>query len=237
MKYHLVVPTIMTNPDQEFRCLEQLVTQFDTNNLDFTIYFVANVPIREFTEYVPVDSRIVKSVSNLEFSISRAINSIYEEISYEDNDVLGFIQSDTFFKNPNWIVDLTNILINPEYNAGVLGLRPHVSCNVIEDGINYESKFNIHPCEWSDGVMIFTGKTFRTVGAFDENYFGDCESQDFCYQAKEAGKTNYWCSDSTGYFGYKNRSASFSGKARFNREQFINKVNQSRIYLAEKWNR
>ena len=237
MKYHLVVPTIMTNPKQEFDCLKQLVTQFDASSLDFTIYFVANIPIREFTEYKPTDSRIVKSVSNLEFSISKAINSIYEEINYEDSDILGFIQSDTFFKNSNWIVDLTNILINPEYNAGVLGLRPHRSCNIIEEGINYKSKFNIHPCEWSDGVMIFTGKTFRTIGAFDENYFGDCESQDFCYQVKEAGMINYWCSDDTSYFGYVNQTTDFIGKARFNKDRFNRKVKESRIYLAEKWNR
>lgn len=237
MKYHLVVPTIMTNPAQEFKCLDQLVKQFTSNGLDFTLYFVANVPIPEFNNYQPTDKRIVKSVSNLEFSISRAINSIYEEISYEDNDVLGFIQSDTFFENANWLVDLTDILINPEYNTGVLGLRPHPSCNVIEEGIDYQSKFSIHPCEWTDGVMIFTGKTFRTIGAFDENYFGDCESQDFCYQVKKAGMTNYWCSDATNYFGYVNRSTAFSGKARFNRDQFNRKVEESRIYLAEKWNR
>jgi len=237
MKYHLVIPTIMTNPSQEFDCLEQLVTQFDTNGIDFTIYFVANIPIKEFIEYEPIDDRIIKSVSNLEFSISRAINSIYEKINYKDEDILGFIQSDTFFNNSNWIVDLTNIAINPEYKAGVLGLRPHRSCNVLEEGINYESKFDIHPCEWTDGVMIFTGETFRTIGAFDENYFGDCESQDFCYQVKKTGKVNYWCNDATGYFGYVNRTTNFGGKARFNQDKFHKKVKASREYLAEKWNR
>ena len=237
MKYHLVVPTIMSSPTQEFECLSKLVTQFTSNELDFKIYFVANMPIAEFTDYEPIDSRIVKSVSNLEFSISRAINSIYEQISYEDGDILGFIQSDTFFQNPNWIVDLTEILTNTDYNAGVLGLRPHKSCNVIEEGIDYNSKFTIHPCEWTDGVMLFTGKTYRSIGAFDENYFGDCESQDFCYQVKEAGMINYWCNDATHHFRYVNRTVDFQRKARFNQKEFTDKVNQSRIYLAEKWNK
>jgi len=235
MKYHLVVPTIMTNPAQEFKCLDQLVEQFTSNRLDFTLYFVANVPIAEFNNYQTTNKHIVKSISNLEFSISRAINSIYESIKFEDNDILGFIQSDTFFRNPEWIIPITDILHDPSFNAGVLGLRPHASNNTIKEGINFQSKFTIHPCNWADGVMLFTGKTYRLIGGFDENYFGDCESQDFCYQAIESGLTNYWCNDSSGYFGYENRTVDFSVKARFNREEFSRKVEKSRKYLNIKW--
>ena len=235
MKYHLVVPTIMTNPTQEFRCLDQLVEQFTSNELDFTLYFVANVPITEFNNYQPTDKRIVKSISNLEFSISRAINSIYESIEFEDSDTLGFIQSDAFFNNPDWIIPMTDLLHDPSYNAGVLGLRPHASNNTIKEGMNFQSKFTIHPCNWTDGVMLFTGKTYRTIGGFDENYFGDCESQDFCYQAIQSGLINYWCKDDTGYFGYINRAANFDNKARFNREEFLRKVKESRTYLDTKW--
>ena len=50
MKLHVVVPTIMTNPEQEFNCLDQLVTHFDSAKLDFKIYFVANFDIKEFEE-------------------------------------------------------------------------------------------------------------------------------------------------------------------------------------------
>ena len=235
MKLHVVVPTIMTNPQQEFNCLDQLVNHFDKANLDFTIYFVANFPIQEFDEYIPKDSRVVKSISNLPFSISRAINSVFENMEYEDEDILAFIQSDAFFENPDWIVSLLDVLGTKELNAGVIGVRPHVSSNQIGTPIDFKGKFEIHPVAWSDGVMLFRGEVYRKVGGFDENYFGDCESQDFCYLAGKQGYINYWCSDKNGYFGYKNKAASFSNKARVNKSEFLQKVEASRRYLIEKW--
>ena len=235
MKLHVVVPTIMTNPEQEFNCLDQLVTHFDSAKLDFKIYFVANFDIKEFEDYTPVDSRIIKSVSNLPFSISRAINSVFESIEYKDEDTLAFIQSDAFFENPDWILSLLDVLNTQELNPGVIGVRPHVSSNQIGAPINFKGKFNIHPAQWSDGVMLFKGEVYRKVGGFDENYFGDCESQDFCYQALQHGYTNYWCSDKNGHFGYINRSASFANKSRFNKSEFLRKVAQSREYLKAKW--
>ena len=237
MKLHVVVPTIMTNPKQEFNCLDQLVSHFDSAKLDFKIYFVANFEIEEFENYTPTDSRILKSVSNLPFSISRAVNSIFQEIDYADDDALAFIQSDTFFTNSKWIESLLEVLNTSELQPGVLGLRPHRSTNVIENPINFKDKFNIHPAQWSDGVMIFKGEVYRKIGSFDENYFGDCESQDFCYQALQHGYINYWCSDDSGYFGYTNKTTDFRGKSRFNRTDFTNKVSQSREYLRKKWSR
>ena len=235
MKLHIVVPTIMTNPAQEFKCIDQLVQHFSLHELDFKIYFVANTPMDEFSKYIPKDSRVIKSISNLEFSISRAINSVFEAIEYADDDVIGFVQSDTFIDNPNWILDMINLLNNPEYRAGVLGLRPHVSSNRIGPAINYQGKFNIHPAKWADGVMMFKGSVYRAVEGFDEGYFGDCESQDFCYQVEQAGLVNYWCSDNSGYFGYTNRTVDFASKARSNQAEFILKVEQSRKYLDKKW--
>jgi len=235
MKLHTVVPTIMTNPKQEFRCIEQIVRQFDNAALDFKIYFVANFPIKEFGDYIPTDKRIIKSISNLPFSISRAVNSIFQTIEYDDDDVLAFVQSDAFFKNPQWISELIDILNTEELNAGVVGLRPHLSCNQIESAINFKGKFDIHPVEWTDGVMLFKGSRYRQVGGFDENYFGDCESQDFCYLVAKEGYTNYWCSDKDNFFGYENRAAHFVNKARFNRKEFLHKVEFSRQYLKNKW--
>lgn len=235
MKLHVVVPTIMTNPEQEFNCLDQLVTHFDSAKLDFKIYFVANFDIKEFEDYTPVDSRIIKSVSNLPFSISRAVNSVFEKIEYVDNDILAFIQSDTFFTNSKWIESLLEVVNTPELEPGVLGLRPHKSINIIEAPIDFKGRFNIHPVQWSDGVMLFKGEVYRKVGGFDENYFGDCESQDFCYQALQHGYVNYWCSDDNGYFGYTNRTVAFINKTRFNESEFLRKVTQSREYLKTKW--
>lgn len=234
-KLHVVIPTIMSNPAGEFMFLERITKQFDSAGVDFKIYFVANIPILEFNEYIPTDSRVIKSISNLEFSISRAINSVYESIEFEDTDILGFIQSDTYFENDMWVLDIIDIINNPKLNAGVVGLRPHASCTAYtENGISINDKFNIYPSNFTDGVMLFTGKVFRDVGAFDEMFFGDCESQDFCYRCIENGYINYWCKD-TGYFGYKNYTLPFENKARFNKIEFLTKVEESRKYLAEKY--
>lgn len=236
MKLHIVVPTIMTNPQQEFDCIAQLVNQFESNNLDYTIYFVANIPILEFENYQPSTGKVVKSVSNLEFSISRAINSVLKNIEYQKTDVLGFIQSDSFFEKPDWIVDLLDVVQDPKLKAGVVGVRPHRSSNEIGAPIKFKEKFDIHPVRWTDGVMLFTGEVFDTVGQFDENYFGDCESQDFCYSVQQAGYTNYWCPDKDKQLGYTNKSMDFSEKVRNNKEIFLQKVEQSRRYFKNKWN-
>ena len=235
MKLHIVVPTIMTNPKQEFKCLDQLVLQFENSKLDFQIYFVANIPIPEFDSYVPTSSKILKSISNLEFSISKALNSIFKTIEYSSEDILGFIQSDSFFTEDNWINDLVEALQTPELNAGVVGLRPHAGSNQIGPPINFKGKFDIHPALWTDGVMLFKGEVYKKVGEFDENYFGDCESQDFCYSANQAGYINYWCSDKDGRFGYTNRTVNFDRKVNTNRDIFLQKVEQSRRYLEQKW--
>ena len=236
MKLHIVVPTIMTNPNQEFECIDRLIHQLDYCNLDFKIHFVANFSIPEFEEYVPVDSRIEKSVSNLPFSISRAINSVFERITYDADDIFAFIQSDAFFENPSWILDLIDVICDESLSTGVVGLRPHVSSNPpLPNAVNFKNKFDIYPVHWTDGVMLFKPEVYEAVGSFDENYFGDCESQDFCYHALHYGYVNYWCSDASGYFGYKNKSSDFMQKSRFNRDEFLKKVKQSRDYLRNKW--
>lgn len=235
MKLHIVVPTIMTNPSQEFDCLKELAITFDLSNLDYTIYFVSNIELNEFNSYVPYNNRIKKSISNLSFSISRAVNSVFENIEFQDDDILGFIQSDTFFGNKKWITEYIDILNDKNLNAGVIGARPHKASNKFFNSIFYKNKFTIVKVLWADGVMLFKGKTFKDTGYFDEQFFGDCESEDFCYRVHDKGYNNYWLSDDTKYFNYENRAVSFDSKARYDRENFKQLVNFSKIYFRTKW--
>lgn len=235
MKIHIVIPTIMTQPDNEFQIVNYLHDQLENLNLDFHLYFVCNTDMEEFKKYTPVSDRVTKHISNLQFSISRAVNSIYESITYTDDDILGFVQSDCYFENHDWIKYYIEILTNPEYNAGVLGQRPHLRTNVITLKEKYRGKFSLFDSFWNDGVMLFKASLLNSIGMFDENYFGDCESQDFCYRAHEAGFKNYWLSDNEAFFKFKHLTINFERKAKYDQKLFESKVNQSRKYFDSKW--
>lgn len=235
MKLHIVIPTIMTQPENEFQIVNYLHDQLQSHNLDFHLYFVCNTDMEEFKQYTPKSDKITKHVSNLEFSISRAVNSIYESIEYGKDDILGFIQSDCYFENHDWITYYLEILNNPDYNAGVLGQRPHLRTNVIDFKEKYSNKFSLFNSFWNDGVMLFKASLVDTIGMFDENYFGDCESQDFCYRAHEAGFKNYWLSDNETFFRFKHLTINFASKAKHNQKVFEQKVAQSRKYFDSKW--
>ena len=235
MKLYVVVPTIMTNPSVEERNVEYLANQLDLHNLDFEIHFVCNTPMKDFDRINPKHPKVFKSVSNLQFSISRAVNSIFEKVEPGAQDVFAFVQSDCYFENNDWIKYYLEILFDKDYNAGVLGQRPHLRTNVIELKEVYQDKFSLFYSFWNDGVMMFTRELYEHIGPFDENYFGDCESQDFCYRAHKAGYQNYFVSDNESFFKYKHHSANFTSKARFDAGVFKNKVQESRNYLNSKW--
>lgn len=235
MQLHIVVPTILSQPQYEVENVELLSKQFTDLGLKHTLYFVSNIPDAVFDAIEFKSPNVIKSVSNLNFSISRALNSVFESIEFENDDVLGFIQTDCRFGNEKWIKYYLDILFDEKYNAGVLGQRPHLRCNVVELHEVYNDLFSFFRAFWTDGTMLFKGSTLRNVGLFDENYFGDCESQDFCYRVHEAGFTNYWISDNESFFKYQHKSVNFGGKAKKNHREFLDKVDKSRKYFDSKW--
>jgi len=235
MKLHIVIPTIMTQPENEFKIVDYLHDQLEDLNLDFHLYFVCNTDMDEFRKYTPKTGKITKHISNLQFSISRALNSVFESIEYTEEDILGFIQSDCYFENYNWIKYYIEIINNPEYNAGVLGQRPHLRTNIISLKEKYKDKFSLFDSYWNDGVMLFKGSLLNDIGMFDENYFGDCESQDFCYRAHQAGYKNYWLSDNEKFFKFKHLTVNFGSKARHDQGIFHKKAQESRKYFDSKW--
>lgn len=235
MKLHIVVPTIMTNPPVEFSCIKTLDHQFSKLNLDYQIYFVSNFFIEEFDKFKVPSDKVTKLNSNLRFNIARALNFVFENIEINDEDVLGFIQSDVFFENDNWIEPYLEIIATEEYNSGVLGVRPHKSNNVVELLGKYDNKFSLYSSLWNDGTMLFSGKVLKTVGLFDEKFFGDCESKDFCFRAHEAGFINYWMSDDENWFRFKHLTSSFQYKAKVDKSTYLSLVDDSRKYFHKKW--
>ena len=101
MQLHIVVPTILSQPQYEVENVELLSKQFTDLGLQHTLYFVSNIPDPEFDAIEFKSPNVIKSVSNLNFSISRALNSVFEAIDFDDNDVLGFIQTDCRFGMKN----------------------------------------------------------------------------------------------------------------------------------------
>ncbi len=53
------------------------------------------------------------------------------------------------------------------------------------------NSFNIEVQSWVDGVMFFSIDKLKEIGKFNENYFGDCESEDFNYHIRENGYKIY----------------------------------------------
>ena len=74
-------------------------------------------------------------------------------------------------------------------------------------------------------------KLFDEVGVFDESYFGDCESQDFCYKVKKAGYKNY-----RAHINQTHEALGFDQKVSMAQQQeFSQKVVQSRNLLHSRW--
>jgi hypothetical protein len=79
--------------------------------------------------------------------------------------------------------------------------------------------------------MFFSTKLFDEVGVFDESYFGDCESQDFCYKVKKAGYKNY-----RAHINQTHEALGFGNKVSMAQQQeFLQKVVQSRNLLHSRW--
>lgn len=79
--------------------------------------------------------------------------------------------------------------------------------------------------------MFFSIDKLKEIGKFNENYFGDCESEDFNYHIRENGYKIYRV-----ILSYIHYSDPF--KSKVTKEEniiFLNHVKKSRFLLAQKW--
>lgn len=233
MKINFVVPTPWRDPTGEIECVSNLAKIAKELNLDYKVFFVCNEwDIKtEFQQLKFDDPNIIIEGHNLNYSISKSVNIALQKSL--DTDYFCFVQSDVHFKNSNWL----RICIET-YNSidkvGVIGFRPHKSSNHILDTPEIIDSYELYPALWSDGFMFFKTSLSQEIGLFDEQYFGDCESQDFCYRLHSIGYTNYWLKDVKQEI--EHRLISFPNKTNTNPELWMNKVEQSRRLFESIWN-
>tara|TARA_R100001129_G_scaffold9603_1_gene6617 strand:+ start:189 stop:911 length:723 start_codon:yes stop_codon:yes gene_type:complete len=222
------LPTLFNRPERTIRCAQNLLNQCEKNNIEYQIFVVSNVENELFTEWDSGVSEVKKLVSGLQYSISKALNVTLDKY---DSDYFVFLQDDMFFHDDNWIDNCIQLYENKSLNCGVIGSKPHTTdklyCKPLEDSYVYQ----LDDVLWADGVMFFSTKLFDEVGVFDESYFGDCESQDFCYKVKKAGYKNY-----RAHINQTHEALGFDQKVSMAQQQeFSQKVVQSRNLLHSRW--
>lgn len=209
-----VVPTIMNRPEFEITNLELVAKQFPKQRF----LFVCNTKDDSFSEYVPKYSNIKKLISGVPFSISAAINLGINYILWEK--YFCFLQSDVYI-NRQSIISIKNLCSDPTLNAGVVGITKHSNFNPYSKDLGLLYSLHVHKVLWADGIMFFRTSILKDIPYFDMRYFGDKESQDFCYRVHEKGYNNYYVEKASNDQEWYHKSLEFKDKAKSNTEEFL----------------
>lgn len=181
MKVLFTVPTLYSNPAHTQACVDGLIET--TQDVERDIYVVVNEMNEAFERWKP-EAPVQKRCSNLAFNIAKAINTGIDELT--DHDYFCFVDEGLRFRQ-GWLEDLINIY--EEYdNVGVIGNKGHSTFKFYHVPL----KDKLYEVLWSDGIMLIKRDRIEKVGRFDEDYFADCETQDYCYRLMEAGYTNLY---------------------------------------------
>lgn len=233
-KIKFVIPTVFARKETEIKCAEAICHQALKHNPENEVHVVCNFDSLEFEQWKPEHKEIKKHVSGLMHSISRALNVIARQENTKDFDYFCFVQSDVFFENESWIEKCIEVY-ETHGNVGVIGTRPHSAFeryhvpikHVKVNGIN-----EMYEVLWSDGIMFFSTKLFDEIGYFDEQFFGDCESNDFCYRALEHGYKNIYIPGR--WLNFKHELIGFDKKSP-TPDSLIRNVEKSRKLFFHKW--
>jgi len=91
--------------------------------------------------------------------------------------------------------------------------------------------FNIEEQSWVDGILFLSTDKLKEIGKFDEDYVGDCESEDFNYRIREHGYRIYRVITPYIHYAYQ-----FILKVKENQNtEFMNYVKKSRFLLLQRW--
>ena len=233
-KIKFVVPTVFARKETEILCVENLCEQALKHNVENEVHMVCNFESIEFEKWKPEHPQIQKHVSHLMHSISKALNVIAKQENTKDFDYFCFVQSDVFFEDETWIEKCIEVY-ETYGNVGVIGTRPHSDFeryNKLIADIKINGIDEMHEVLWSDGIMFFSTKFFDEIGYFDEQFFGDCESQDFCYRLFEKEYKNIYI-----HFKYLKGYHELVGFDRKSSKSdlLIKDVNRSRKLFFRKW--
>jgi len=233
-KIKFVLPTLFHRKEIEIQCVETICHQALKHNPENEVHMVCNFESIEFDQWKPEHPQIQKHVSHLMHSISKALNVVAKQENTNDFDYFCFVQSDVFFEDETWIEKCIEVY-ETHGNVGVIGIRAHSAfkryhkqiTNIRVNGIN-----EMYEVLWSDGIMFFSTKLFNEIGYFDERFFGDCESNDFCYSAFEKGYKNIYIPGD--YLNSKHILTSFKRKSP-KTELLLNNVERSQKLFFHKW--
>ena len=233
-KIKFVMPTLFHREEIEIECAETLCHQSLKHNPENEVHMVCNFDSMEFAQWQPKYPHIKKHISHLMYNISKAVNVVALEENTKDFDYFCFVHSDVFFEDETWIEKCIEVY-ETHGNVGVIGITSHSTferyhkqiTNIGVNGIN-----EMYEVLWSDGIMFFSTKLFDKIGYFDERFFGDCESQDFCYSAFEKGYKNIYIPDH--YLNSKHITTPFRYKSP-KTELLLNTVERSQKLFFHKW--
>ena len=181
MKVLFVIPTLFENPETIDNCLNGLLSSLENVIYEYDIWVIANTESQLFNDWNP-PAGVSKDCSGLKFSIAKALNLGISKKT--DHDYFCYIDEGMRCES-GWL-DFVYEIYNKYNNVGIIGNRPHSTFKhyhiELEDGI-YEVL-------WSDGIMFTKFDRVESIGGYNESYFGDCETQEFCYQLIDKGYTN-----------------------------------------------
>lgn len=223
-----VVPTIMNRPEFEISNLELMAKQFPNQRF----LFVCNTEDDSFLEYVPKYSNIEKSISGTPFSISAAINLGIDNIFGEK--YFCFLQSDVYI-NRKSIICIKNLCSDPTLNAGVVGITKHSNFKPYSKDLGLLYSLHTYKVLWVDGIMFFKTSLLKDIPYFDMRYFGDKESQDFCYRVHSKGYHNYYVERALNDQEWYHKSLEFKDKAKSNTVEFLNLRKESVSLFSKLW--
>jgi len=233
-KIKFVIPTVFARKETEIKCAEAICHQALKHNPENEVHVVCNFDSLEFEQWKPEHKEIKKHVSGLMHSISKALNDIAKQEDTKNFDYFCFVQSDVFFKDETWIEKCIEVY-ETHGKVGVIGTRPHSAFehyNKIITSVKVNGINEFYEVLWTDGIMFFSTKLFEEIGYFDENFFGDCESEDFCYRAFEKGYINIFIYGK--YLNFNHLMVGFDKKSP-KTESLLKSVKESQKLRFDKW--
>lgn len=214
----------MNNPRDEINSVELLAA----NHPFSRVLFICNEEDDSFSNYVPNYPNIEKYVSGIRFSISKALNLAISKI--KDEKYFCFVQSDVHVDAYD-VKKLLTILENETLNCGVIGLQKHSNFHKYNKYAGIFSGLSLHRTLWADGIMLFKTSLFNEVGLFNENYFGDKESQEFCYRVHDVGYCNYLVEG----VKWRHMSVPFTEKSKINKDELLSVREDTVNEFRKKW--
>jgi GT2 family glycosyltransferase len=182
-----VIPTLFRHHELTTNCVTQLRNNIERFGIDFKICVVVNSK-NELFEQTDFGPNVEKLCGNLDFSISKALNTaIFANTNF---DFFCYVDEGVTINSDFWI-DYLLELFEANTQMGLVGCRPHGTPEKYSQPISTDPE--MYQVLWSDGILFTTMKNVLQIDGFDEAYFADCELQDFGYRLHNAGYINiFW---------------------------------------------